>query len=261
MEMEMHRIGEFAKLNGVSVQLLKYYDKHGILTPAWKDETGRYYRDYQSVYILEYRYLSEMGLSLDEARKLRREGNLADWCAQLSAGRAVVERKLLEQQALLRFVKEMQDGLEQIRRKAPWRIEPWEGGWFMPKKRTEVYPWGKDGQPILQAWHRMILADPSGAGEPRTCWGSLIPECYIRDTGGLDAVPGGPCFVYAHSIRHDDMDPAADFREPLKIMADNGLRPRGDLYQCRLCDTCEESGVQTQVVTRIPVRQQAEDPD
>lgn len=39
-------------------------------------------------------------------------------------------------------------------------------------------------------------------------------------------------------------------------MADNGLTPRGDLYQRRLCVTHEGAEAQMQVLTRIPLRRE-----
>lgn len=258
---DVYRIGEFAKLLGVSVQLLKYYDQQGILHPLWKDETGRYYADYQSVNVMEYRYLSRTGLSLRDAQKLLIEGTLPEWCAHLSHARSTIENEILERRLLLQFVDEMMDGLQRIRQKESWRIEPWEGGWFMSKEQSSVYSWGENGSPVFQAWQRVILTDSSDTSKSQPSWGALLPKSFSRNMMKLDMIQGGSCFVYAHSIQRGAEtssvrldDPAVDFREPLKIMADNGLKPRGDLYQRRFCVTNEEEGPWTQVVTRIPLR-------
>lgn len=258
--MEAFRIGEFAQKNGVSVQLLKYYDQHGILRPAWKDETGRYYMDYQSIHLMEYRYLSRTGLSLQEAKALREDGSLADWHTHLSHSRTAIENEIAERQRLLQFIDEMQDYLGEILRKESWRIEPWEGGWFMPKDYSKMYPWWKDGQSTPQTWKRVILGDPPEIDSAKELWGTLLPNSFPQDLTGMDAVQGGLCFVYAHTLRQynvSDMarlsNPAVDFSEPLKLMSDNCLKPRGDLYQRRICITHEESEVQMQVVTRIPL--------
>ena len=251
--MKVYRIGEFAKLNGVSVQLLKKYDQQGILRPAWRDETGRFYMDYQSIHLLEYRFLSEAGFSLQEAKQLRNEGSLADWHVQLSRGLSVIEREILERQTLLQFIAEMRDCLEQIMEKKDWRVETWEGGWFMPIEQSSAYRWGKDGRPFLQPWQRIMVDDPLVADGARSHWGVLLPKSFSDDVAGLDAVQSGPCFVYVHSLTSFN-DQIVDFREPLRIMADNNLKLRGDLYQRRICITHEETGAQTQVVTRIPLQ-------
>lgn len=263
--MEAFRIGEFAQLNGISAQLLKYYDRHGILRPAWKDETGRYYMDYQAIHLMECRYLSRTGLSLQEVRILREEGSLADWYAHLSQSHFVIEKEIVERQILLQFLDETRDYLGQIRNKRNWRIEPWEGGWFMPKDFSAVYPWGEDGQPILQPWQRVVVDNPPDTTGAQCLWGTLLPKSFPQDPAGLDAVPGGPCFVYVHSLRQYDVsdlarvnNPAVDFSEPLSLMADNNLKPRGDFYQRRICITHEGTEAQMQVLTRIPLRQESD---
>lgn len=260
--MEAFRIGEFAQKNGISVQLLKYYDQHGILRPAWKDETGRYYMDFQSIHLIEYRYLNGTGLSLKEAKRLREEGDLSDWYTHLFHAHSAVEKEILERRILLQFVDEMRDYLGQILRKESWRVEPWKGGWFMPKDHSAVYPWWKGEQSVPQIWQRVMLNNSPNANSSQCLWGTLLPKDCSQDTMGLETIQDGLCFVYAHSLRRYDVsdltrlsNPAVDFSEPLRIMADNDLKPRGDLYQRRICITHEGSEAQMQVVTRIPIKQ------
>jgi DNA-binding transcriptional MerR regulator len=43
----VYRIGEFARIGGVSIRTLRHYDELGLLAPAWVDpETG--YRSYEA---------------------------------------------------------------------------------------------------------------------------------------------------------------------------------------------------------------------
>ena len=265
--MEAFRIGEFAKLNDLSVQLLKYYDQQGIMPPYWKDASGRYYVDAQSITLLELRYLSGMGLSLKEAQKLQAEGTLEDWFTHLSQAPAVIEREIREQEALLRFVKNIRDYLEQIRQKMQWRVEPWEGGKFLTKEYASLsHPsaWWKTSIPIPEVWQRITLPDPLNANDIQRHWGTLLPKDSPEDTEQEDMIPNGLCFVYVHSIsKYDDYaserlnDQTVDFREPLKIMKEHNLKPRGILFQRWLCTTHEKEGEQVQVVTRIPLQQDA----
>lgn len=75
-----------------------------------------------------------------------------------------------------------------------------------------------------------------------------------------NVIPGGLCFVYAHSIpkeKWQESERSEDrrlvFEEPLKIMAENHLKTAGSLYQRWLCETHEETGVYVHVLTRIPM--------
>lgn len=68
--MELLKIGEMAKINNVSEQTLRLYDRLGILSPCARDgESGyRYYDIRQSARLDMIQYLKSMGMSLCDAR-------------------------------------------------------------------------------------------------------------------------------------------------------------------------------------------------
>lgn len=61
-------IGQMAKLNGISVQTMRYYEKRRLITPAETDpNTGyRYYHIEQTCTLDIIKYLKTIGLSLEE---------------------------------------------------------------------------------------------------------------------------------------------------------------------------------------------------
>lgn len=61
-------IGQMAKLNNVSVQTLRYYERIGLLTPKWVDVCSKYrYYDIEQSCILDIiKYLKKCDLSLGE---------------------------------------------------------------------------------------------------------------------------------------------------------------------------------------------------
>lgn len=63
-------IGKMAKLNNISVQTLRHYDKIGILTPLFiDDESGyRYYHIKQSAKLDLIHYMKCLGMSLDQIK-------------------------------------------------------------------------------------------------------------------------------------------------------------------------------------------------
>lgn len=68
----MLRIGDFARLVGVSVRMLRHYDQLGLLTPACTDEfTGyRYYEVSQLDRANQLLATKELGFSLDEVSQM-----------------------------------------------------------------------------------------------------------------------------------------------------------------------------------------------
>ncbi len=72
----MLKIGEFARLNGISIATLRYYDQCGLLKPLMLDpETGyRYYSLDQLPRLNRILALKELGFPLDQIAQLLAEG-------------------------------------------------------------------------------------------------------------------------------------------------------------------------------------------
>ena len=68
----MKTIREFAKLCGTTEKTLRYYDRMGILRPAYTDpENGyRYYSDGQSHTFRMIRWYKSMGFTISEIRRI-----------------------------------------------------------------------------------------------------------------------------------------------------------------------------------------------
>lgn len=69
--MDRLSIGKMAKLNGISIDTLRHYDKLGLLKPQIKDEqTGyRYYSIKQSAVLDMIIYMKALGMSLEEIKQ------------------------------------------------------------------------------------------------------------------------------------------------------------------------------------------------
>ena len=69
----MLKIGDFSRLSMVSIRMLRYYDEHGILSPAYIDKfTGyRYYETKQLSEISNVKLLRDMGISISEIKILK----------------------------------------------------------------------------------------------------------------------------------------------------------------------------------------------
>ena len=60
-------VGEMARLNHISEQTLRLYDKRGLLSPSFRGENGyRYYDIKQSAVLDIIQYMKSLGISLKE---------------------------------------------------------------------------------------------------------------------------------------------------------------------------------------------------
>ena len=68
--MHLLTVGEMARLNHVSEQTLRLYDREGLLCPCVRKENGyRYYDIKQSVELDVIQYMKSLGISLKEIRQ------------------------------------------------------------------------------------------------------------------------------------------------------------------------------------------------
>jgi DNA-binding transcriptional MerR regulator len=94
----MFSIGEFARLGGVSVRTLRYYDETGLLRPATVDP-GTGYRGYSAAQLGQINRiiaLKELGLSLAQVRRLLDGVTLGELRGMLLLRRAQLEHELDE---------------------------------------------------------------------------------------------------------------------------------------------------------------------
>lgn len=80
MKMEKFTIGQMAKLNHISEQTLRFYDKMGILMPDTIDEkTGyRYYDIKQSAYLDMIQYMKSLGMKLKDIKTAGTKESILD---------------------------------------------------------------------------------------------------------------------------------------------------------------------------------------
>ena len=73
----MYRIGEFARIGGVSTKTLRFYDEIGLLSPRATDPRTRYryYASEQLTDLAEITTAKDLGLSLTEVLGLRRQAS------------------------------------------------------------------------------------------------------------------------------------------------------------------------------------------
>ena len=99
-------ISEFAKLRGININSLRYYEKLGILKPAYTDEkTGyRYYAPEQVSVLNKIILCIQLGIPLKEMVKyIDEDGNLNSK-QLLEQGRIVAQKRIEEMQSNLNYI-------------------------------------------------------------------------------------------------------------------------------------------------------------
>ena len=72
----MYKIGEFSILAKTTIKTLRYYEKEGLLIPAFVDTNGyRYYDTNQLLELAKIVSLRQIGLSIVEIKKVLNDEN------------------------------------------------------------------------------------------------------------------------------------------------------------------------------------------
>lgn len=68
----MYKIGDFSKMSKVTIKALRYYEKEGLILPAYIDDNNgyRYYESNQLIDISRMISLKQIGLSIEEIKRI-----------------------------------------------------------------------------------------------------------------------------------------------------------------------------------------------
>jgi MerR family mercuric resistance operon transcriptional regulator len=108
-------IGQVAKLAGVGIETIRFYEREGVIRKASRRESG--YREFPSSVVSEIRFIKraqELGFSLKEITELLKiRVNPKQNCSPV---KQKAEAKILEIQRKVRDLKRMQHVLEEVTR-------------------------------------------------------------------------------------------------------------------------------------------------
>jgi DNA-binding transcriptional MerR regulator len=104
-------IGRFSWMTRLSVKALRHYAEQGLLVPAWTDPVSgyRYYRSGQANRAEAIRVLRRVDMPLDEIRVVLADDDPDSVGRRLAAHRERLERRLADEQRMLRFLQRLID--------------------------------------------------------------------------------------------------------------------------------------------------------
>ncbi len=109
---KMITIGKLSNITGVHVQSLRYYERIGILTPAYIDKNSKYrYYSFSQIKIVEaIQYCVELGIPLkDFSDFLTEDKSRIDYKRLLICGKALADQKLQSLKEKMLFFRTLND--------------------------------------------------------------------------------------------------------------------------------------------------------
>lgn len=177
------KIGEFSKLNQVTVKTLRHYEEIGLLVPEQVDKwTGyRYYGVCQLGRMNTIRYLKGLGFALEEIRELFDAG-------QMRPSRELIAAKTAECRAVLLRLERRMAELERLEKELA-----------KPKKMEKVFI--RELPAIVVASHRRVIAGYDELFD--LCPNVIGPEMARL---GCQCPEPGYCFTIDHTEEYKTHD-------------------------------------------------------
>ena len=266
-----YKIGDVARMLGISTDLLRYYEKKGIVHPQ-KDARNdyRYYEPWDINFLIDCLWFKNFNFSIEEIAHIVSESGFDELSATLEDKEEELEKALRRQQLLLERLRlhrlEMKRGREMLGKCDV--VMSRDTICFM-NRHNFAYVDDPALTGLNQAWLRYMpfvrrcfeirLQDlPGGEGEGNFSWGMSLNPKYAREFPVLCQPPVKflPAKLCAHTVFKSSGKNAFSPRhlEPLmEYAAENGYRVCDHAYGNLLCSVLEEEGQTGYFEVWIPV--------
>lgn len=247
----LYRIGDYARFMGVSTDLLKHYEKCGLLKSVVADNGYRYYPFQASVSLLECMRLQSYGLSLREVHELLHNATFDTVQRTLDQRTAEIEKQLRFQQLLIDEHRQISSWMSMMQdcclRVAVKEVEP---VLFLPqsqlrdfitdKRISELLPTWIDAMPLVKS----CCFSSNGPDSPQRSWGLAIRESAAKAlqlpvNDVVKHIAGGR-YIHVH-FRHTQTP-----QEPLPLdavrqaFAAHGVPPESPVLHFALMSLCPD---------------------
>ncbi|MEG2246204.1 MAG: MerR family transcriptional regulator [Romboutsia sp.] len=114
-EQRLYTTGEFAKMAGVTIRTIRYYDTKGILKPSHHNDAGhRLYSDKDFIKLKKILALKYLGLSLDEVMSTEQNSfEKEDMVNSLKLQKNIIKNKINHMKTVLNAIETAENSIEQ----------------------------------------------------------------------------------------------------------------------------------------------------
>lgn len=111
-----YKIGDVAKILGISPDLLRYYEKKGIVHPEKDpDNDYRYYEPWDINFLIDCLWYKGFGFSLEQIARILTQSNVKDVIYDMDAVEEEIEKSIMRQELLLSRSREHVSSIQRMR--------------------------------------------------------------------------------------------------------------------------------------------------
>lgn len=237
-----YKIGEVAKLMGLTSEAIRYYEKKGIIFPIKDHETGYRYYDVWDIHVLiRARVYRQYGFSMSETVKLISKYDPADIVSDLSSEEEALQAKIVWNLNLLQQLREMQQIInDAINNVGKYLIQLRPAMYFL--KTQEGYELIDSRLDLYRDWiEKVPFVFPGGIYERDVCenrghelaFGLIVEERYapllhINKTDDIVYLPSCPSICTSFESGSQKLLSPQRLAPAMEFMNSCGLKLSGD---------------------------------
>jgi len=240
-----YKIGDVAKLLGITPEAIRFYEEQGIISPTKIKSSGYRYYDVWDIHVLiRARAYRQYGYSLSEAAELINHYAVPEIVSSLSQKEADIEKAITWNLNLLKHIRQMQSCVTQ----AAADVDKYRLDYRPPMYRFQAqngYELLTDSgkRQLYNSWiEKVPFVFPSflferstfTTGDPRFSYGYGVDEEYadfldIHQSDDVDFFPSCLC-VYTTLVTHSDIVLTPQSLTPtIDYMRSQGYKLSGDI--------------------------------
>lgn len=253
----LYKIGDMAKLLGLSQEALRLFERKGMITPIKDEETGyRYYGTLDITSLIRCRSYRRYGFTMNETAELMNTNDLNFVLDKYKEREHILEESIRRDTLMLDYLKQVRQIIETIETDyMTCRVENSPAMYCFEYMKNNVLTLSDETWDLFGAWMDMVpfsmlsirrLKDALLQGQTDFTAALCVPESYARELNyylgkPVHYFPSRKCVYTLSKEDRNQFDAPQCFEHVLRYCEENNLIPADDAY-CRTFLSYDKSG-------------------
>ncbi|MDR0838385.1 MAG: MerR family transcriptional regulator [Oscillospiraceae bacterium] len=268
-----YKIGEVARILGISADLIRYYEEKGVVTPAKDPQNNyRYYDTWDINYLIDCLWYKNFGFGIEKVASMVTECSFDGLLGTLEEKGVEILASIRRQELLLQRIKKFQERLANTKScVGTCDVRTCSGFYYYINRRNTEYDNREGTADVSRRWlkympfTRRYFEIPDGAmagGLDEYEWGFSIAAQYIEEFGvsispPVHEMPSRLCIHSAFKSAGQDRFSARKLDFLLDYARANGYSPERGAFGNLACSVMEDGEQTGYFEVWLPVREDA----
>ncbi len=272
--MKRYKIGDVAKILGISPDLLRYYEKKGVVRPV-KDKTNdyRYYEAWDINFLVDCLWFKNFGFGIEQIAHIVSDSTCDELMQTMEEKQTELREAIHHQQLLLRRAEQYCDGIARARAllgqcdlsPSPETVRYLNRYNFLYDKSPDLQQLGQEWLQYMPFIHRCfeIEREVLIRGGSEYAWGFSLDMDYVREfkvnvEPPVVHLPSEPCLHSVFRSAGKDQFAPRHMDYMVRYCAEHGLRITGNARGNLLCSVLEDGALTGYFEVWLPVSPEAD---